>query len=52
MTKLEKAGYLIIKKEFVGKRPHTMLSITDEGRSALQKYLETMKKVIDAQLSK
>jgi len=52
MTKLEKAGYLTVKKEFVGRTPHTMLSITDKGRSSLQKYLETMKHVIDTQLSK
>ncbi|MFC1755166.1 winged helix-turn-helix domain-containing protein [Thermoproteota archaeon] len=52
MTKLEKAGYLTVKKEFVGRRPHTMICITDKGRVALQKYLETMKHVIDTQLSK
>ena len=52
MTKLEKAGYLTVKKEFVERRPHTMLYITDKGRAALQKYLETMKQVIDTQLSK
>jgi DNA-binding MarR family transcriptional regulator len=52
MTKLEKVGYLKVKKEFVGRRPHTMLYITEKGGEALQKYLEIMKQVIDSQLSK
>ncbi len=51
MSKLEKAGYLKIKKDFVGRRPNTMLHITNRGRASLQEYLEAMKQ-IDAQLSK
>lgn len=47
MTKLEKAGYVQIKKEFVGKKPHTMLELTEKGRIAFNKYRKDMKKILD-----
>ncbi len=47
MTKLEKAGYVKVKKEFVGKKPHTMLELTEEGRKAFDDYRVEMKKMLD-----
>ncbi len=47
MSKLEAVGYIEVLKEFVGKKPHTMLRITEEGRSALQEYRQSMKQVLD-----
>jgi len=47
MSKLEAAGYIEVEKEFVGKKPHTMLSLSDEGRKAFQVYRENMKKLLD-----
>ena len=47
MGKLEAAGYIEIKKEFVDKIPRTLLRITDEGRTALLDYTENMKQVLD-----
>jgi DNA-binding transcriptional ArsR family regulator len=47
MSKLEAAGYLEIQKEFVGKKPHTMLQITNAGRVALREYQQRMKQVLD-----
>ena len=47
MSKLEAAGYLEIEKEFLNKKPHTMLKLTVEGRSAFENYRENMKKVLD-----
>ena len=47
LSKLEAAGYIKIKKEFVGKKPHTMLRLTNEGRAAFQEYRRSMKKVFD-----
>ena len=38
LSKLEKAGYVEVKKEFVGKKPHTMLELTPEGRRAFDTY--------------
>ncbi|VVC02866.1 Winged helix DNA-binding domain protein [Candidatus Burarchaeum australiense] len=45
LSKLEAAGYLQVKKEFVEKKPHTMLSLTKKGRAAFQTYTGNMKKV-------
>ena len=47
MSKLEAAGYVKIEKEFVGKKPHTMLSLTKEGRTAFEKYRQNMKQILD-----
>ncbi len=48
LSKLEESGYVAIKKQFIGKRPHTMLSITDKGQQTLKKYLHTMKDLVDS----
>ncbi|NQT82008.1 transcriptional regulator [bacterium] len=47
MSKLEAAGYIKIKKEFVGKKPHTMLRLTNKGRAAFREYRQSMKQVLD-----
>jgi|TARA_B100002003_G_scaffold204600_1_gene197671 DNA-binding MarR family transcriptional regulator len=47
LSKLETAGYVAVKKEFLGKKPHTLLNITDEGRVAFQEYRQNMKQVLD-----
>ena len=43
MNKLETAGYIKIIKEFVGKKPHTMLKITGKGKQAFDDYKKQMK---------
>ena len=47
LSKLEKANYVNIKKEFVGKKPHTMLELTKNGRSAFLNYRNRMKQVFE-----
>jgi DNA-binding MarR family transcriptional regulator len=47
MTKLEEAGYLEIVKEFVGKKPHTMLRLTKKGRKAFEDYRRAMRRALD-----
>jgi DNA-binding MarR family transcriptional regulator len=47
MSKLEAAGYIEVEKEFVGRKPRTMLRLTDEGRAAFQEYVQSMKQVFD-----
>ena len=42
MSKLEEAGYIEVEKEIKEKRPHTMLSLTDQGRSAFENYRVNM----------
>jgi len=46
MAKLETAGYVEVKKEFVEKIPHTLLRITGSGRAALQAYREKMTRAL------
>ncbi|MEU6715201.1 transcriptional regulator [Nonomuraea sp. NPDC046802] len=42
---LEKAGYVLVEKAFVGKRPRTWLSLTDEGRDAFQGYMAVLRQI-------
>jgi DNA-binding MarR family transcriptional regulator len=42
MSKLEEAGYIDVHKEIKDKRPHTMLSLTDNGRAAFENYRKNM----------
>jgi|TARA_Y100000310_G_scaffold259496_1_gene268175 DNA-binding MarR family transcriptional regulator len=47
LSKLEKAAYTAVEKSFVGKRPHTLLRLTEAGRSAFQQYHQLMKQIFD-----
>lgn len=46
LDKLSKVGYIQITKSFVGKRPNTSCSITDEGMKAFEEYVETIKEYL------
>jgi DNA-binding MarR family transcriptional regulator len=46
MSRLEAAGYVDIKKEFVDKIPRTLLRLTDEGREAFETYRQDMIRVL------
>lgn len=43
LDKLSSAGYIEIKKEFVGKKTRTSCKLTELGRKALDEYVETLK---------
>jgi DNA-binding MarR family transcriptional regulator len=47
LSKLEAAGYVDVKKEFVDKIPRTLLRLTDEGREAFQIYRRDMLGVLE-----
>jgi DNA-binding MarR family transcriptional regulator len=47
MSKLEAAGYIEVIKDFVDKKPHTMLRLTEKGREAFREYRRKMKGVLD-----
>jgi DNA-binding transcriptional ArsR family regulator len=47
LTKLEEAGYVVIKKGYKGRKPHTTIRLSNPGRSAFQKYKKSMKQVLD-----
>ena len=45
--KLEAAGYIKVKKEFIKRKPHTMFKLTKKGRNAFEEYRKNMKKIIE-----
>jgi len=47
MSKLETAGYVEIKKEFVEKIPRTLLRLTAGGRKAFQEYRNNMRQILE-----
>jgi DNA-binding MarR family transcriptional regulator len=47
LTKLEEAGYIAIKKEFKGKKPHSTVSLTKQGRAAFREYKKSLQQVLD-----
>ena len=47
LSKLEAAGYVHVVKEFVDRKPHTMLQLTEEGRQAFEEYRKNMEQVFE-----
>jgi DNA-binding transcriptional ArsR family regulator len=47
LSKLEDVGYVEITKEFVERKPHTMVKLTPEGRSAFDAYRLQMKALFE-----
>jgi DNA-binding MarR family transcriptional regulator len=47
LSRLEEAGYIHIKKEFVDRIPRTLYRLTASGKKAIQEYRENMRHVID-----
>ncbi|KAF2514186.1 winged helix-turn-helix domain-containing protein [Flavobacterium foetidum] len=43
---LEKAEYIEIKKEFVGKKPKTSYQVTEKGRQAFKEHLSYLEKLM------
>jgi DNA-binding MarR family transcriptional regulator len=46
--KLEEASYIVCSKSFEGRMPKTQYRLTDQGRKALEKYLNHMEALIQA----
>ncbi|MFB8182016.1 transcriptional regulator [Streptomyces sp. NPDC055966] len=44
---LEAAGYLKVRKGYIGKRPRTWLSLTPMGRTALARHLAALQTIAD-----
>jgi DNA-binding MarR family transcriptional regulator len=47
LTRLEEAGYITINKEFKGKKPHSTIRLTQQGRSAFKEYKKSLQQVLD-----
>jgi DNA-binding MarR family transcriptional regulator len=46
LSKLEEAGYVQSRKEFVRKKPHTTYTPTPSGQEAFQCYLVSLERII------
>ena len=44
---LEEAGYIVVEKTFRGRRPYTAMRLTPKGRKAFERYLETLRQIVD-----
>jgi len=44
---LEDAGYILVDKSFKGRRPHTSMRLSFKGRKAFQRYVDTLRQIID-----
>jgi len=47
LGRLEEAGYIEVEKEFIGRKPHTMLHLTSIGRSAFDDYRHNMSNILE-----
>ena len=47
LSKLEKEKLIEIEKIFIGKRPKTMIKITNKGREAFKNYIKQLKRFIE-----
>lgn len=47
ISKLEDAGYVMVDKRFVGKKPQTIASLTEPGRAAFRDYRRHMQLLFD-----
>ena len=47
LSKLEEADYITITKEFRGKKPHTMVQLSANGRLAFKSYKASMQQVLN-----
>ncbi len=45
VSALESAGYVHVKKGYVGKRPRTWLSLTASGRDAFERHLTALREI-------
>jgi DNA-binding MarR family transcriptional regulator len=46
LTTLEEAGYVHIRKGFVGKRPRTSARLTPAGRAAFEQHVAALQEIV------
>ena len=46
LKKLEDAGYLIVKKKFVKRKPISKYKITNKGRKAFDNYIKKLESIV------
>ena len=48
MARLEEAGYVVTRKEFVSRKPRTTYTPTDLGRDAFKAYLAALERIVES----
>jgi DNA-binding MarR family transcriptional regulator len=51
ISRLEEAGYIEVRKEFVDRIPRTLYMLTNSGKKAIRLYKKNMQSVIDQLLT-
>ena len=46
ISKLSEAGYITVRKEFVGKKPLTTCELTSLGRDSFRQYVELLNSIL------
>ncbi|QKG51740.1 MULTISPECIES: winged helix-turn-helix domain-containing protein [Hymenobacter] len=46
VSALEKAGYVLVSKQFIGKKPNTTYTATAAGKQAFQEHLAALEKLL------
>ncbi len=46
LRKLEEAGYIAVNKVFVERKPHTYVSVTDQGRRVFREHVAALEKIL------
>jgi DNA-binding MarR family transcriptional regulator len=47
LATLENADYVMIKKDFVGKKPRTRIGMTRTGRRAFERHVSYLREILD-----
>lgn len=48
LASLEAAGYIRVTKGYIGRRPRTWYSLTEEGRAAFDAHIAALRDIVDA----
>lgn len=46
IKKLEEAGYIEVRKQFIGRKPNTSYRATESGKQAFNKHLDGLERLI------
>lgn len=46
LNALDKLGYILITKQFIGKKPNTSYAATDQGRKSFSDHLDALERFI------
>ena len=46
LKSLEKSGYIVFQKKFLGRKPNTKYSATEEGQKAFVKHIKAIEKLL------